>query len=309
MTARALAVASLLAACGGSPASPEPPPMGPPLAAYRTCPLDQKVGEFRVELTESFTAVSGSVAEAVVPVDLRELVVESGGCRLLRKRQLICNPACSAGMTCGEAGRCIRYPDNLDAGTVRIGGLARPVKMQPDPAGRRYFTTGLPHPGFADGANIQLQASGAAVPPFSLAGQGVRALVVVDRPLTMEMDQPLPVEWQPGAARPVQMELTLNIDQHGLTPATLICRADDNGRLEVPADLVSRLLAAGASGYPQALLSRQTVDAVPLPPGCVELIVASAVQKSVTVAGHTPCRTDADCPAGRHCNMALQSCR
>jgi hypothetical protein len=309
MNARALSIAAALTfACGALP-PPEPAPMGPPLAASRSCPLDRKVGEFRVERTDSFTAVSGSVAEAVVPVDVRELVVESGGCRLLRKRQLICTPTCGAGMTCGEGGRCIRYPDNLDAGTVRIAGLALPVKMQPDPAGRRYFTTGLPHPGFAEGADIQLHASGADVPAFSLAGQGVRALAVIDRPLTMEPDRPFPIDWQPGSASPVRVELTLNIDQHGLTPATLICRSDDSGRLEVPADLVGRLLAAGTSGYPQAVLSRQTVDATDLPPGCVELIVASAVQKSVTVAGHNPCRTDGDCPAGRRCDTALQSCR
>ena len=134
------------------------------------------MGEFRVELTDSFTAVSGSVAQAVVPVDVRELVVESGGCRLLRRRQLACAPACGAGMTCGEGGRCLRYPDNLNAGTVSIGGLRGRVRMQPDPAGKRYFSTGLPHPGFTDGANIQLHASGGEVPAFSLAGRGLPAL-------------------------------------------------------------------------------------------------------------------------------------
>ena len=88
-----------------------------------------------------------------------------------------------------------------------------------------------------------------------------------------------------------------------------MCRGEDSGRLEVPGELVARLIAAGASGYPQALLSRQSADAVDLPPGCVELVVASAVQKSVTVAGHTPCRTDGECPTGRRCDTALQSCR
>ena len=284
--------------------------MGPPLASYRACSPERKVGEFRVELTASFTAVSGNIAEAVVPGDVRELVAESGGCRLLRKRQLTCVSGCGAGMTCGEGGRCLSYPDNLDAGTVRIGGLVRPVQMRPDPAGRRYFATGLPHPGFADGANIQLQASGAArVPPFSLAGRGIAALVPVDQPLTMEVDRPFAIEWLPVDSSPAAIELTVNIDQHGLTPASLVCRGEDRGRLEVPADLVGRLIAAGASGYPQALLSRQSADAVDLPPGCVELMVASAAGKSITVAGHTPCRTDGDCPTGGRCATALQSCR
>jgi hypothetical protein len=305
---KAATLALLLAGCGAAPADPEP--MGPPLLTYRACAPGRKVGQFRIELTEGFTAISGNIAEAVVPGDVREQVAEIGGCRLLRKRQLSCVPGCRAGMTCSEGGRCIPYPDNLDAGTVRIGGLVRPVQMRPDPAGRRYFATGLPHPGFTDGANIQLHASGAAgLSPFSLAGRGIAALVPADRPLSLEVDHPFAIEWQPADSRPAAIELTVNIDQHGQTPATLVCRGEDSGRLEVPADLVGRLIAAGASGYPQALLSRQSADAVDLPPGCVELIVASGARKSLTVAGHTPCRSDEECPPGGHCDTLLQSCR
>jgi hypothetical protein len=252
--------------------------------------------------------VSGSIAEAPVPVDVRELVAASGACRLLRRRVLACDPVCTAGMTCGEAGRCRRYPDNLDAGTVGVTGLRCQVQMRPDPVSRRYFDTSLPHPGFAPGADIRLRASGAALPPFSLAGWGVAPLVLEEGSLRLEPGQPLRIAWQPGEPGPARVALDLEIDQHGVTPMTLSCEAPDTGSFEVPADLIETLLAAGASGYPSVRASRQSVDSVELPPGCVELVVASAVERRLDVAGHTPCRSDADCPPPARCNLASQRC-
>ena len=279
-----------------------------PAVSYRRCPLASKVGEFLVELGERFTAVSGSIAEAPVPVDVRELVAASGPCRLLRRRLLACDPACTAGMTCGEAGRCLRYPDNLDAGTVGVTGLRCQVEMRPDPVSRHYWDTTLPHPGYAPGASIRLRASGAALPPFSLAGWGVAPLVLDEGPIRLEPGQPLRVSWRPGQPGPARVQLDLDIDQHGVTPATLSCEAPDSGSFEVPADLIGMLLAAGASGYPRMRVSRQAADSADLPPGCVELIVSSAVERSLDVAGHTPCRNDLDCQTPRRCNVASQRC-
>jgi hypothetical protein len=315
---RVAMVAGLLAGCGqgADPAGrtavcrPPEPAETPvtPVVSYRRCPLASKVGEFLVELGERFTAVSGSVAEAPVPVDVRELVAESGPCRLLRRRLLACDPTCTGGMTCGEAGRCLRYPDNLDAGTVGVTGLRCQVEMRPDADSRRYWNTTLPHPGYAPGVAIRLRASGAALPPFSLAGWGVAPLALDEGPLRLEPGQPLRLSWRPGEPGPARVQLDLDIDQHGVTPATLSCDAPDSGSFEVPPDLIGMLLAAGASGYPRVRVSRQTADSVDLPPGCVELIVFSAVERNLEVAGHTPCRTDADCPAPKRCNVASQRC-
>jgi hypothetical protein len=294
-----------------SPATCLAPPLAESLPAeavpYRRCPLERKVGEFVVELDERYTAVSGGIAEAPVPVDVREVIAEAGACRLLRRRLLACFPTCGAGMTCGVGGRCQRYPDNLDAGTVEVKGLRCQMQMRPDPTARRYSNTTLPHPGYTPGASIQLAATGADVPAFSLVGWGVAALALDEAPLRLEADQALRVSWQaqPG---PTRVQLDLEVDQHGITPVTLSCDVADSGSFEVPADLVARLLAAGVSGYPKLRVSRQTVDSRDLPPGCVELIVASPRERSLQVVGHTPCRNDTDCPAPRRCNVASQSC-
>ena len=177
-----------------------------------------------------------------------------------------------------------------------MSGLLRPVKMEPDPAGRRYWDTNLPHPGFTPGANIHLRAAGAALAPFSLSGwasprspspRGARCSSRVSRSSSPGLRAPpVPRGWRSRSAS----------TSTGVTPSTLVCETPDVGRFEIAADQVSKLLAAGASGYPKALLSRQTVDAVTLTPGCVELMVSSPISRSLTVSGHTPCRIHSDCP-------------
>jgi hypothetical protein len=307
---RSLVPCLLAAACGGDgPGAPAPDAGSGAPFVYRSCPPAAKVGEFRIELGQQFSAVSGSIAAGVVPGDVREQVAEAGGCALLRKRRLACDPPCGGGMTCGEMGMCIAYPDNLGAGTVTVAGLARAVKMNPDPVARRYWDTTLPHPGFAPGADIRLQAAGGQVPSFALAGWGISALELPAREPTLQGGASLRVEWQPGPPGPARVQASLAIDQHGVTPATLVCEAQDGGSLEVPAAQIDRLLAAGASGYPKLTLARQSVDAVTLPPGCVELVVANVAERNLVVPGHTPCRADRDCPPGSSCDLARQTCR
>jgi hypothetical protein len=262
-----------------------------------------------VQLGDSYTAVSGSVAEAVVPIGVRALVQEGGGCRLLRKRLLHCDPGCGPGQTCGEGGACIRYPDNVSAGTVTVSGLARAVSMKPTAVGNHYSDTRLPHPGFAPGADIVLRAGGGELAPFALRGWGVSALVLPAQELLLAPDRPLAVAWTPGPAGPARVELLLTIDQHGVTPSILLCEVPDDGAATIAAELVTALIAAGASGYPKLQITRQTVDTAALASGCVELIVGAGAERNLTVAGHVPCRTAADCPAGRSCDERAQTCR
>jgi hypothetical protein len=313
----AMALAAL-AGCGSSGSAP--PDAGGDGGAtrpfvYRSCGAGDaglagaKVGEFRVELGASFTAVSGSIAAGVVPGDVRDVVAEAAACRLLRKRRLACIPSCTTGFTCGEGGACIPYPENLGAGAVTVTGLARPVKMNPDPVGKRYWDTTLPHPGFEPAADIQLGAAGGELPPFALAGWGVTGLETPADALVLRPGTALALMWRAGPAGAARVQATLAIDQHGVTPATLVCDAPDSGSAEIPAALVDALIAAGASGFPTLTLTRQTVDAVTLPPGCVELVVSTTVERGLMVPGHVPCDSDTDCPGGRGCDLTRQTCR
>jgi hypothetical protein len=114
----------LLAAACGSSAAPSDgatallPDAGPFL--YRTCDPAARVGDFRIQLEESFTAISGNVASGVLPGDVPVLVVQEGDCRLLRRRNLFCDPACDATSTCGEDRRCLPAPVGRSAGVFYI---------------------------------------------------------------------------------------------------------------------------------------------------------------------------------------------
>jgi hypothetical protein len=253
--------------------------------------------------------VGGAVAAGVAPEDVPELVTQEGDCRLLRRRNLFCNPACDSDSTCGEGGRCIPRPTGLDAGTVSITGLSAPVTMMPGQIGHHYDFVGLPHPGFQPGASVLLRASGAQVAPFTLQGRGVTALEVPGDKLVLEPGKPFELKWTPGPPGPARIAIQIEIDQHGLSHASLQCDVPDQGTASIPAGLIDGLIAQGTSGFPKLTAIRRTVDAATLSNGCVELQVLNVVERSLVVPGHDPCRTDGDCPMGKTCALAIQSCR
>jgi hypothetical protein len=308
---RRLLAIVLLAGCGGSGGAPDaaaPPPDAGPYV-YRSCDLAAKVGDFKIQLEETFTAVSGSVLAGVVPGDVPVVEQSEGDCRLLRRRNLFCDPACDSQSTCGEDRRCVPYPVGRSAGTVSIAGLAAPVTMMPSSIGQHYDFTKLPQPGFQPGAEVVLWATGGEVGPFLLQGRGLAVVELVGDRLVLEPGKPFELKWQPGPPGPARIAFQIEIDQHGMTHASLQCDVADQGAATVSAALVDQLISLGTSGFPKVIVIRRTVDAVTLAGGCVEFQVMNAVERQLVVPGHDPCRADADCPAGKTCALAIQTCR
>lgn len=289
-----------------------PDPEGDPatIELAGECALEERLGGFLVALYDGYSIVDGSVADAVLPVSVLEEVGASGTCRLLKRNNPHCDPPCEPGQTCDFDGTCIPYPANQDLGTVTVGGLAKPVVMQPLGAGRNYFDTKLPHPAFEPGALVELRTGGGAFEPVILHGVGVEPLELVDEAWVLVDGEPLAFRWVPPGHEPARghVHLRLNVDQHGLTPIQLFCEFPDDGEAVVPADLVSQLIHSGVTGFPNATVTRRTVDRDAIGPGCVDFVVASPTTPSVRVDGYTPCLKDADCPQGKTCNLALQIC-
>ena len=123
----------------------------------------------------------------------------------------------------------------------------------------------------------------------------------------IEEGQPLTVTWEPEDGE-AMFYLTINVDQHGNSPSTLVCEGPDNGTLEVPSSIIEALLGSGISGFPMGHAYRRTVDSVMAGAGCFELQVRSHVGASVEVEGSTPCISDADCPEGQTCDTMNQIC-
>jgi hypothetical protein len=301
---------AILGACGSEQAATarEPHWKDEEPLAYGPCAAARRVGAFSVELSDLYTAASGNVAEAVVAADVPELVRELGDCRLERQRNLFCDPPCGGGATCGEGNACVPYPENIDVGEVSLWGLAEAVHMQADASGRRYWHTKLPHPGFQTGADIHLQAEGGELTPFTLRGFGVSALETPDTTLELESEQAFDVAWTAAHASPARVLFTLSIDQHGVTPLSVVCEVGDTGSLSVPAPLVTALFDAGPSGFPSARLERRSADSTMLEHGCVEFTVRATAKLSVDVSGHMPCARDEDCLAAGRCNIETGTC-
>jgi len=305
------AIGLAIAGCGGGAGAPDaavmPPDAGP--YSYRTCELATRVGDFKIQLEGSFTAVSGVVYSGVAAADVPIQVRAEGDCRLLQRRNLFCDPPCDGQSTCGEDRRCIPAPVGRGAGTVSISGLAAPVTMMPSSIGQHYDYTKLPHPGFQPGAQVLLWAAGGEVPPFVLQGRGVLPLELAGDTPVLAPGKDLELRWNAGPAGPARIAFQIEIDQHGMSKASLQCEVSDQGATTVGAALIDDLIKLGTSGFPKVTVTRRTADATMSAAGCIELQVMSAVERPLAVSGHHPCRSDADCPAGKTCETKIQTCR
>ena len=194
-------------------------------------------------------------------------------------------------------------------GQVLIDGLLTeelPFDLKMDPT-NNYWDTLVPYPLFEPGSEITLTAAGDTFEGFTLRGIGVEQLEIVDRYWTMEEGADLALSWTPVEG-PGEIYITLNIDQHGNSPVTMFCRAEDTGNFSIAATLVDLLLNYGVSGFATANIFRRTVDSVEIEPGCVELLTFSHIRGMLDVAGHTACFSDNDCPDEQICDFLIQTC-
>lgn len=271
------------------------------------CETAQRVGGFVIEAQTNYSVLDGQVSDGVVPISVPELVREEAGCRLLRRRNPNCQPACQPGQTCDHSGSCIPFPMSVNIGQVQVFGLEKEVSMEARSPGDRYFDTELPHPVFTPNANITLSSSGQ--PSLLLVGHGVEPIRPAENTWLIRRGQPLSVQWnEPANARSGEVSMQLTIDQHGTSPLSVQCTFADDGSAEVPAVLVDALLDAGVTGYPNGRIVRRTADSQSVPGGCVDLVVGSPQRMMVRVEGHTPCRRDSDCSGGQRCNTMLERC-
>ncbi|MCO4770915.1 MAG: hypothetical protein KDA24_12855 [Deltaproteobacteria bacterium] len=277
------------------------------------CPSDRAWGKFQVESLPEYSAVQGQVSEGVVPNSILEVVIDSGGCLLLRRDNPFCDPACEPGFTCDFDGTCIPYPETQNLGTVSIDGLTAPVDMDPVQPGNNYFAVGLPLQITNPNETVRLRTEGGAFDPITLWGVGLEDLVLPEElQWSVDEGQPLDLTWPaaaPGARS--QMLFSLNIDQHGVSPATLFCEFPDTGSATVPAEVISGLFGVGVSGFPFGALTRRTVDSEVVGDngeGCVEFAISSPRSVDVDVVGYIPCDLMTPCPDGLECNLEIGLC-
>lgn len=273
------------------------------------CPMEEYVGGFLVEVYDDYSIVDGKVFDSVNPANILKEVKVAGDCRMLQLIYPVCLPPCGPGFTCDYDGSCIVYPEQKDIGTVTVEGLSQTVVMTPKPPSNSYFDTKLPHPAFVDGSLIHVTSTEGYAGIMDMYGIGSNPIQMMEPNWTIERDKPLVVQWDPApdGAR-TKVELRLNIDQHGNSPVNLFCELPDTGQVEIAAELINQLYEFGVSGYPNARLSRRTVDSMEIVSGCIEFIVGAPKSAGITIVGHYPCSSPNDCPDGLTCNFAIETC-
>ena len=284
------------------------------MALFAPCGPDARAGGFGIQLNEealgnpAFTALSGTVLTGVRPQTVwRPEGAPAGGCQLMVGPSSSCTPACAYPQVCGLTGQCIANPAPQNVGDVTLTGLgSAPLVMSPLSASVPIYSSSLsdPYPPFVAGAALTLTAAGGAIPGFTLIGKGFDPLVFPGTNLTATGGQPFSFTWtapsQPGAAR---IFAVMEIGHHGGVAARVECSLADTGSGQIPAAIISALIAKGVHGFPGLSLARQTVDSVNLAPGCVDLTVAAFVERGITV-----CPTVGTCVASCSCGGQQTPC-
>ncbi|HXI58150.1 MAG TPA: hypothetical protein VNO55_18920 [Polyangia bacterium] len=241
-------------------------------------------------------------------------VASGGGCTLQAPRVPFCTPSCTNGLACVAGGQCVGYPAAQDVGTVTVKGIGSAdlvINPQSSPATRsvNYQPTGdLPYPPADEGASIEVDATGGKLGPFTIKSTGIAPLAFAG-PIPLESGKSLSLTWTaPGMPALTHMQIKVDISHHGGTRGQILCDVPDDGALEIPEPLITKLISFGVAGFPSVTLSRVAIGWASVPGGRISLEVSSTTQVNVTIPGLISCTDTSDCPMGKTCQPD-QSCR
>ncbi|MBX3156406.1 MAG: hypothetical protein KF773_10435 [Deltaproteobacteria bacterium] len=264
-------------------------------------------------MSHGTTSVIGKVYDGVRPATVLWTVqAEAGGCALSTPRAPFCPGGCGSSAACVDDGVCAPYPASQNVGTVRLTGLATSAgeelvltsvanTYQP-PAG-----TTISYPGFAEGDELELRASGGDTGAFRLVARGVGELALRDADtLALAQGAALSLAWT-GATDPAAsaVHVELDISHHGGSRGMIECEVADTGALAIDAALVDRLLALGVAGFPTIIVTRSSVGHTNAGAGHVDLVVASKLEVPIAIPGLESCTEDSECTPPATCQPDL----
>jgi hypothetical protein len=282
---------------------------------------DVLVGTFQVKLslvpgsTAPTSAVLGKVYDGATPATVVwESPVIDGECTLTTPRVPFCSPLCGGSAACVEDDVCEPYPSARSVGAVSVSGLhasdgrasfvMTPIAnaYQP-PAG-----VALDYPPFGEGEPVTFSATGEYFAAFSIESRGLLPLDLTSPDITLRRGEPVELGWVPGAPDNASVHVKLDISHHGGSKGQIECDTSDSGALTISAELITKLIDLGISGYPTVIVTRWAFGSAVIAAGRVDLEVSSVVEREIGVEGLTSCTADAQCPRGQSC-QSDSSCR
>jgi hypothetical protein len=295
-------------------------PGGASGSAEAACSLATRVGGFAVQLVESagqtpYVSIGGGVRNGVDPREVwQQKGAAAGGCKLMVGPMLTCSTPCVSPQICAGQNQCVDQPRLQGLGTVTVTGVG-PTPITIEPIQEVSYSTTLtnPYPPFSPGAAVSVATSGGTIPAFALDAKGIQPLAFEGANLTMRNGEALALTWTPPAtATTAPILVQADIGHHGGIAASIECELPDTGSGEIPAALVSALIAEGTAGFPSLSLTRRSISSKTIGPGCVELSIAAPVEHVIGVCP-TPtscivsCNPDdpssTPCPSGMTCRV------
>lgn len=290
----------------------EADPTGDPTDADTQGDPELLVGSFELLLSEqSGVTLFGKIYDGETPRTLIwEAQLESAECVLSTPRVPFCSTPCGGSAACIEDETCQAYPSPLGAGDVLVSGVrteAGDASFTMTPIADNYQVpvgTVLADPPFAAGEQVSLEAQGDAVAAFEITATAIDPLVLANSAIELHPVTSLLLEWTPGNADS-RVHVALDISHHGGTKGKIECDAPDSGALTIPADMIAALLDLGVAGFPTIIVTRESTGSVVTALGRIDLVLASKIERAVTIAGLVSCTEDADCPDGQTCQPNL----
>jgi hypothetical protein len=273
---------------------------------------DAIVGGFIVELkpktgsSDAYTSISGEVFDGPTPSTLVwSSVAKSGECELSKPSAPFCDPGCGGSAVCVADNQCQAYPTAKDLGPVSVMFGVDPAITIKAIANIYGAEVDTPYPAAAEGVPVVLTNNDGPFGSFHLTIPMVAPLETATTTLQLESAKALPLSWTAaGPQAYATLRVKVDISHHGGIKGKIECEGDDDGALEIPADLVTQLIALGVAGFPTVTLTRATSSNVKIAPGVVSFEALSSVVIPLTVAGFTSCADDSECPAGKTCQQS-----
>jgi hypothetical protein len=234
-----------------------------------------------------FSHLEGHVQDRA-PIELYEVIEESGACRYLKPALSNCDPVCAPGEMCTPEQQCEHLPESLSAGQLSIQGLSERLEISPRAydAGTYLGPVTLPPDLFEEGDAIGARFEGDDFPEVVLGARGVDAIGadLVDAGLEISDGANAEISWDAGADPEACVRVVLNGSNvtHGAPLRDVIwCESEDTGSLTVPQALVESFpkgetpeLTEGFD-WPLSQLVRFTRSRVATDQGTAELVVRS----------------------------------
>lgn len=260
-----------------------------------------------------YTQVMGFPWDGPQTPELLTKTAEVGSCQLFKVIGADCSPAaCNAtAVTCVGNNQWARKPQKSASGNLSFTGLTlqsggtsfslSPIANQYQAAG----STAVAYPPCTAGADVTVSGGAGTANAYTLTAQCIAPVVVTNSvPLAFEGGKATTFTWTPASGSGTRIEIEIDVSHHGGLKGLIRCDVPDTGTATVDGTLATQLIGLGTAGFPDASLTRHSIDTAAVGSGTATLDVKSTTTISLQVPGVTSCSDTMPCPSGQTCTSA-----